>query len=82
MEAIATDLLDSGPFYVLLGRRDLSIAGLHDSRAFGTYQRLESYEWKAGATSIPGQPGHLTYLLGASRSDRVSRIVMPVQDRQ
>ena len=40
MEAIAMDLLDSaGPFHVLLGRRDLSTSGLHDSRAIGTYPR-------------------------------------------
>ena len=40
-------------------------------------QGLEDFEWSAGATSIPGQLGHLTYLLGASRSDNVSRVALP-----
>jgi hypothetical protein len=43
---------------------------------------LEDYEWSAGNTPIHGQPGHLTYLLGATRSDNVSLIPLPVQDRQ
>src|SRR5580704_164595 len=29
-------------------------------------QGLEDYEWSAGNTPIDGQPGHLTYLLGAT----------------
>jgi hypothetical protein len=48
----------------------------------GLTQGLVDYEWNAGATSIPGQPGHLTYLLGVSRSDNVSRIALPLPDRQ
>ena len=43
---------------------------------------LEDYEWSAGRTPIQGQPGHLTYLLGATCSDNVSGIALPVQDRQ
>jgi hypothetical protein len=43
---------------------------------------LEDYEWSAGNTPNHGQPGHLTYLLGATRSDNVSLIPLPVQDRQ
>jgi hypothetical protein len=35
---------------------------------------LEDYEWSAGNTPIHGQPGHLTYLLGETRSDNVSLI--------
>jgi hypothetical protein len=45
-------------------------------------QGLEDYERSAGNTPIHGQPGHLTYLLGATRSDNVSLIPLPVQDRQ
>lgn len=44
-------------------------------------QGFEDYEWSAGSTSIQGQPGHLTYLLGAPRPDEVSRIALRVQDR-
>jgi hypothetical protein len=43
---------------------------------------FEGYEWSAGRTSIPGQPGHLTYLLGASRSDSVLRVPVPVLVRE
>jgi hypothetical protein len=43
---------------------------------------LEDYKWSAGNTPLHGQPGHLTYLLGATRSDNVSLIPLPVQDRQ
>ena len=43
---------------------------------------FEDYEWSAGSTSIHGQPGHLTYLLGASRFDNVSRFAPPIPDRQ
>ena len=45
-------------------------------------QGFEGYEWSAGSTSIPGQPGHLTCLLGASRSDNVSHIALTVLNRQ
>ena len=45
-------------------------------------QGLEDCEWSAGSTPIHGQPGHLTYLLGATCSDNVSRNAMPVQDRR
>jgi hypothetical protein len=45
-------------------------------------QGFGDYQWSAGSTSLPGQPGHLTYLLGASRSDNVSRIALSVLDRQ
>jgi len=45
-------------------------------------QGFEGYEWSAGSTYIPGQLGHLTYLLGASRSDNVSHIALPVLNRQ
>jgi hypothetical protein len=48
----------------------------------GLTQGFEDYEWGAGSTSIPEQPGHLTYLLGASRSDNVSRIALPLRNRQ
>jgi hypothetical protein len=77
------DLLDSArPFYVLLGRRRHSTSGLHGSRAIGTYSRIRRLRVGAGSTSIPEQPGHLTYLLGASRSDNVSRIALPLRNRQ
>jgi hypothetical protein len=39
------------------------------------------YQWSAGSTSIPGPLGHLTYVLGASYSDDVSRITLPVLER-
>jgi hypothetical protein len=45
-------------------------------------QGFEVYEWSAGRIPLPGQPGYLTYLLRASRSDNVSRIALPVLDRQ
>lgn len=48
----------------------------------GLTQGLEDYKWSAGSTSIPGQPGHLTYLLGASCSKSVSRIEVTERDRQ
>ena len=35
-------------------------------------QGFGDYQWSAGSTSLPGQPGHLTYLLGASRSDNLA----------
>jgi hypothetical protein len=43
-------------------------------------QGFEDYEWSAGNASIQGQPGHLTFLLGASRSQNASRIPMPVEE--
>jgi hypothetical protein len=45
-------------------------------------QGFEDYEWSVGSASIQGQPGNLTYLLGASRTDEVSRIALWVQDCQ
>ena len=45
-------------------------------------QGFKGHKWSAGSISIPGQPGHLTYVLGASHSDNVSRITLPVLDRQ
>ncbi|HEY0796142.1 MAG TPA: class I SAM-dependent methyltransferase [Acidisarcina sp.] len=45
----------------------------------GLTQGFDNYEWNVGRTSIPGQPGHLTFLLGASRSDNASRTAPPCE---
>src|ERR1700722_17410846 len=39
-------------------------------------QGFEDHEWSAGSTPIHGQPRHLTFLLGASRSDNVSHTTL------